>query len=517
MTAIDRRTFLASAGALLVPFTPSARSTSDPFSLGVASGDPIDDGVMLWTRLAPDPLLPGGAMPAEAIEVGWEVAHDEAFQRIVRRGRVQARPEAAHTVHVDVRGLDADRVYWYRFHAGSGRSDAGRSAAGRSDSHVSPIGRTRTAPRPGAPLAECRFAFASCQKYEDGHYTAHRHLASEDVRMVLFLGDYIYEGPSDADAPRRHPLREAMTLDDYRQRYALYRSDPDLQRAHQAFPWLVVWDDHELFNDYAGDVVSRDPRLRARQQAAYQAFAEHMPIRARLAPGHAALQMYRGLALGQLANLSLLDTRQYRSPHACGEGVQRPCAAFRDAGRTMLGTPQERWLFERLRSSRAHWQIVAQQIPFAPVDREAGPGVAYHMDKWAGYPAARERLLDAIAARGRHDTVLLTGDNHNHWVMELRRAADRPEAAPVAHEFLGTSISSTGDGAEQRDTYASILSENPHARYLNSRRGYVRCTVTPREWRTDFRVLPYITRPDAPITTDATFILEHGQSRITRD
>ncbi len=301
MSAIDRRTFLASAGALLVA---PARSTSYPFSLGVASGDPIDDGVMLWTRLAFDPLAPGGAMPGETIEAGWELAHDEGFRKIVRRGRVEARPEAAHTVHVDVRGLDADRVYWYRFHAGPGRSEAGRS-----DTHVSPIGRTCTAPRPGAPLTECRFAFASCQKYEDGHYTAHRHLASEDVRMVLFLGDYIYEGLSDADAPRRHPLREAMTLDDYRQRYALYRSDPDLQRAHQAFPWLVVWDDHELFNDYSGEVVSRDPRLRARQQAAYQAFAEHMPIRARLAPGHATLQMYRGLALGQLANLSLLDTR----------------------------------------------------------------------------------------------------------------------------------------------------------------------------------------------------------------
>lgn len=509
MSVLDRRTFMAVTGAMfVVPHGVSGqrpRFDHYPFSLGVASGDPVPDGVILWTRLAPEPLVGSGMPPGVSVAVQWEVAADEAFRRVVRRGTVTARADAAHTVHVDVRGLESDRWYWYRFRTyGSG---------GPVDS---PTGRTRTAPRPDAAIDEFRFAFASCQRYEDGYYTAHRHMSDEDLRMVLFLGDYVYESVAEPATPRHHGLDEAQTLDDYRRRYALYRSDADLQRAHQSFPWLIVWDDHELLNDFAGQAARRDPRLAARRRAAYQAFAEHMPIRARLARGGDSLQMYRRLAVGRLANICLLDTRQYRSLPACDGGLQDGCADARDPRRTMLGSRQEAWLFDSLRRSPARWQIVAQQVPFATVDREPGPGVSLHMDKWDGYHASRERILDLLAARGRHDTVVLTGDNHNSWLMELRRRTDAESAEPIANEFVGTSISSTGDGADQRDPYACVLSDNPHARYLNSRRGYVRCTVTAREWHTDFRVVPYVSTPDAPVSTDATFVLQHGTARAER-
>jgi len=506
--SIDRRHFLAGAAALLLLPRPSQaqrfRLDRYPFSLGVASGDPTSDGVVLWTRLAPEPLA-GGGMPAVAVDLAWEVATDEHFRRVVRRGTARARPESAHTVHVDVRGLDAGRWYWYRFHV--------RGAGGLVES---PAGRTRTAPRPGSSVDALTLGVASCQRYDDGFYTAHAHLASEDLHLVLFLGDYIYEGAAIAGTPRSHPPTEATTLADYRHRYALYRTDPDLQRAHQSFPWMVTWDDHELFNDYAGQAVRETAGLRARQRAAYQAFVEHMPLRARLAPGWSDLRMYRGLPLGQLANLHMLDTRQYRSAQVCGGGVQRPCDEVNHPDRTILGAAQQRWLLNSLRDSRAHWQVVAQQIPFATVDREAGPGVAHHMDKWDGYPGDRDRLLDAVAARGRHDTVVLTGDNHNHWVMDLTRARAPEGQAPVATEFVCSSISSTGDGEEQRDTYARVLPDNPHARYLNSRRGYLRCVVTPDQWRTDVRIVPYVSRPGAPVATAASFVVERDARRVAR-
>lgn len=505
--AIDRRAFLAGLGAaFIVPRGLAGqrpRYTANPFSLGVASGDPLADRVILWTRLAPHPL--DGGMTPEPVDVQWEVAHDERFTRIVRSGVVTTRAESAHTAHVDVHGLESDRGYWYRFRT-----------YGIGGAIESPAGRTRTAPRADAVVDNYRFAVASCQKYDDGLYTVHRHLADEDASMVVFLGDYIYEGQGDPSAVRPHALTESITLDDYRRRYALHRSDRDLQRAHQAFPWMIVWDDHELFNDYAGQAVSADPAARRRRQAAYQAFAEHMPLRSRLAPGHGSLQMYRQLAIGGLANLCLLDTRQYRSPSACGGGLHRSCPEASAPGRTLLGAQQERWLLNTLRRSETRWQIVAQQIPFAPMDREPGPETAVHMDKWDGYPAARERVLEFLAARGRRDTVVLTGDNHNHWLMDLKpkRAAD--DAAPIASEFIGSSISSTGDGADQREPYSRVLSEMPHARYLNSRRGYMRCVIAHDSWRTDFRVVPFISRPGAPVSTDAAFVLRHGAGRAER-
>jgi alkaline phosphatase D len=486
MPLLTRRGLLSSA-----LYSTQARFPAYPFGLGVASGDPLPDGIVLWTRLLPD----AGTGP---VTVQWELGGDESLRTIVRRGHAIARPEKAHSVHIDVRGLEPHRPYWYRFRA-----------PGPGGGVESPIGRTATAPLPGASPGAYRIASTSCQKYEDGFYTAWRHLAGEEYDLVLFLGDYIYEGAAKPKMPRAHPAHAAMTLADYRERYALYRSDPDLQRAHQSFPWMIVWDDHELFNDYSGAAAGRDPALRARRDAAYQAFFEHMPLR-----GGATRPLYRRLDIGTMARLTMLDTRRYRSPAACGGGLRRACEEALDRRRTLLGAEQERWLYGNLRSSPARWQIVAQQIPFAVVDREAGAGVSLHMDKWDGFDASRERLLRVLEERGRKDTVILTGDNHNAWVMNVARRGEG--ASPVATEFVCTSISSTGDGSAIRKEYAHALAENPHARYLNSRRGYSRHILSSKEWRTEFVTVPWVSKPGAPAGVDAAFVVRQGSTTVER-
>ena len=251
---LSRRTFLAgsasfAAAALLSTHARGAvaavpKFPAYPFSLGVASGDPLPDGVVLWTRLAPQPLEPAGGMPAEAVEVSWQIADDEAMTRIVQSGTATATPEWSHSVHVEVTGLRPERWYWYRFKVGT---------------ELSPTGRTRTAPPPDALPARLRFAFASCQHYETGLYTAYQHMAREDLDLIVHLGDYIYEGAAAADRIRRHPSGLCLTLDDYRLRYAQYKSDPALQAAHAMAPWIVTWDDHEVANNYAGDHVAKRP------------------------------------------------------------------------------------------------------------------------------------------------------------------------------------------------------------------------------------------------------------------
>jgi alkaline phosphatase D len=463
-------------------FAQATRITSDPFPLGVASGDPLPDGIVLWTRLIfNDPQGP--------ITVHWDLSKDESFRTILKHGTVTAHPDHAHCVHVDVRGLEPQHWYWYRFRI-----------AGPGGMVESPTGRTRTAPRANQSLTSYQFAYASCQKYEDGFYTAWQHLAKEDLELVLFLGDYIYQGAAKQNMPRPHPRHEAMTLADYRDRYALYKSDPHLKLAHQSFPFMVIWDDHELSNDYSGQAIDQDPSLQPRRNAAYKAFYEHMPLR-----GGITKPLYRSLDLGTLARLMLLDTRRYKSPLACGGAVKPLCPEATQPARTMLGPTQETWLHRAISTSKAPWQIIAQQIPFAPVDRLPGPDIAYQMDKWDGYPAARQRLTNFLRDRAKSDTVILTGDNHNAWVMQLPN---------VATEFVCTSISSTGDGSSQRKEYAAVLSDNPHARYLNSLRGYTRCTVTPKEWRTTFLTVPYVTRPNALLNREAVFVLHPGSTAL---
>ena len=509
---LSRRGLLGGAGAcaalaMTLPLTSrgvlaNPGFTKYPFSLGVASGEPSPDGVVLWTRLAPEPL-DGGGMPMQPVSVEWEVAADEEMKAVKRKGTTLARPELGHAVHVEVQGLEPGRWYWYRFSSGS---------------VASPIGRTRTAPAANATVERLRFAFASCQHYEKGHYTAHRHLAGEDLELVVFLGDYIYENKAKDGRPRMHDGPEVETLEEYRNRYALYKLDPDLQAAHAAFPWVVTSDDHEVVNDYAGDVdrkheTPRDEFLR-RRAASYQAYYEHMPLRRSAKPSGPNMALYRRLAFGGLAEFNLLDTRQYRTIQPCGEYKDYKnaarCPQALDPSATMLGAVQERWLLEGLGRSRARWNVIAQQVPMMQRIKPRDGEPLFNMDKWDGYPLARKTLLDYFANERPSNPVVLSGDVHANWVGDLLADFDNPGSAIVGAEFVGTSISSGGDGADTTSRGLGIVDANAHLKFYNKQRGYVRCTVTPDRWRADCRVVPFVTRPGAPISTRASFVVENG-------
>lgn len=506
----NRRTLLrASAGMLgglaaLAAAPPQAgsgrpRFAGYPFRLGVASGDPTPDGCVLWTRLAPDPIA-GGGMAAQDVPVDWQVAADEGFGSVVAAGEASAPQALAHSVHVEVTGLQPHRWYFYRFRAGG---------------EISPVGRFRTTPAASTMAAQLRFAFASCQHYETGYYTAYEHMVREDLDLVAHLGDYIYEGPGIEGRVRKHTGDEIVTKDDYRNRYALYRSDPYLQQAHAAFPWVVTWDDHEFDNNYANRIseeegVSVDNFL-TRRANAYQAYYEHMPIGAATKPNGADMRLYRGTEYGRLASFHVLDTRQYRSDQACGDRNIAPCDDVFGASRTLLGSEQARWLDGRLASSNAVWDVLAQQIMVGRVDRAAGDEIAWSMDQWSGYDAARKQLVERLAQPDVANPVVLTGDIHSNWVNDILVDFDRPDDPVTATEFVGTSITSAGDGSRDTDYAESVQRDNPFVRFFNGQRGYVSCTVTPKTWTADYQVMDYVSKPGAPLITRASFVVEEGR------
>jgi alkaline phosphatase D len=508
--SITRRALLGRAGlaggalALAAAGATSARASvarlaDHPFTLGLASGDPRADGVVLWTRLAPDPL-DARALGDAKVGVRWELARDEGFHRVVRRGRTTATPELAHSVHVEVEGLRPSTEYFFRFDAGG---------------HTSAVGRTLTAPARAACPGAYRFAFVSCQDYQDGFFTAYRHLAEEDVQLVVHLGDYIYEGDADPEKPRVHDGPEPVSLDAYRARHALYKTDADLQLAHGRVPFAVTWDDHEVDNDWAGD-TPQDPEEQspeqwlARRAAAFRAFYEHMPVRRRQLPRGAELRLFRRLRVADLATFHVLDTRQYRSrSEPCGYGTGPVCPEVLDPARTMLGERQERWLTRGLERDGARWQVLAQQVPIARLEVAPGPAEELKLDKWDAYPVARARLLQTLERT--ENAVAITGDLHDSWVADLKRDFTDPASPTVGTEFIGTSISSDGDGVEVTEEGAIALAENPHVRFHNGQRGYVTCDVTPDRWTTTFRVVPFVTRPGAPVGTRATFVVDAGR------
>ncbi|HEU5472523.1 MAG TPA: alkaline phosphatase D family protein [Actinophytocola sp.] len=498
---------------------PATADTADPFLLGVASGDPLPDGVILWTRLVRDPL---GTSPISrwAVPVGWQIAEDERCRRVVRSGIAFARPELAHSVHVDVRGLRPGRDYFYRFRVGR---------------EVSPVGRTRTAPARHADPDRLRFGVASCQDFQNGYWPAYNGLAAEDLDLVLHLGDYTYEyDPHSRFPDRNHTTPDTLGLDqlrtlaDYRARHAQYKGDPALRAAHLAFPWVATWDDHEVENNYA-DLVDelevperhQSPEQFALQRAAgYQAYYEHMPIRADLRPGSSGLRIYRRFDYGRLARVNLLDTRQYRTDQPGGFGEDlgpEPPGAGNTAG-TLTGAEQERWLTEGLARSHARWNVVAQQVMTAhtrfPNPTQVPPTIV-NLDQWDGYQPQRERLLRFIAEARVANPVFLAGDIHSTWVNEIKIDSDDPAAPNVAVEFVGTSISSdfpvAFDGPIKQ--FNPIL--NPHVRYFNGlKRGYLRCEITKSHWRTDVRVVDSIETRESPTSTEASFVVESGQPVI---
>ncbi|MEU7097259.1 alkaline phosphatase D family protein [Streptomyces longwoodensis] len=490
----------------------AARIDSDPFTLGIASGDPQPGSVVLWTRLAPAPYQPDGGLPAERIEVDWEVARDPAFATVVSRGTATAHPEFHHSVHVEVAGLDPDRVHYYRFRAGTWLSETGR---------------TRTAPEQGAVVPSVRFALTACQAYQDGYFTAYRHLAEDDVAFVLHLGDYIYEYAVDAVGGARNYTdrtvpslydREAASLEDYRLRYALYKSDPDLRAAHAAHPFVVAFDDHETENNYAGSIPENavpPEEFLLRRAAAYRAYWENQPLRTAQQSVGPDLQLYRRLHWGQLAQFDVLDTRQYRSDQAYGDVAHIPGPESTDPARTMTGATQERWLLDGWRSSRAVWNVVPQQVTFAQRKLDLNPVAKVSMDAWDGYPASRRRILDGAKAAGLDNLMVLSGDVHVGYAFDLKDDFDAPSSRTLGTEIVATSITSGKDGSQRPGNWDTYMSANPHLKFYDGRRGYATVQLGLSRARADFKTVPYVTRPGAAISTAASFVTEVGRQGLT--
>jgi alkaline phosphatase D len=501
-----------SLGAAAVAVPAQARGVqaspvygSYPFSLGVASGDPWPDGVVLWTRLAPRPLE-GGGMPMAVVPVNWEVARDPAFRAVARRGQALARPELGHSVHAEVEGLEPDREYWYRF---------------RSGGEVSQVGRTRTAPAPDRLVDRMRFAVCGCSHYETGLFTAYRRIAQEQFDFVFHTGDYIYEYRADGGRNdgrvRQHRGDEIYTLVDYRNRYALYKSDPDLIAAHRSAPFVVSWDDHETENNYAGefDENGTPPAVfLLRRAAAYQAYYEHMPLRQASFPRGPHMRIYRRLQFGSLIDMNVLDTRQWRSDQACGDGL-KTCPEALDPSRTMLGAEQEAWLFENLAHATGRWTVIGQQVlSFARDFVHVNPDARFNMDVWDGYVAARQRLYARLQETRAPNPIVLSGDVHVHYGAELKMDFAEPRSETIGVEFTNTSISAGGDGADVAGNWEQIRSANPHIRYHSARRGYIACTATPESMRADFRILDRVTVPDAPMRTGGSLVVEAGRPGV---
>ena len=511
---VERRQFLKYMAAVsAIPFS-SCRTTSPvltrpqfedyPFKLSVASGDPEPDGVVIWTRLSPLPL-DGGGMPSESIETFWEVATDEAFGNIVKKGTAIATPQLGHSVHVEVTGLKSAHSYFYRFHAGN---------------DTSPVGRTRTAPAMNSMPNRMRFAFTSCQHYESGYFNSYPHMVEEDLDLIVHLGDYIYEYGGVDNRPRKHLGAEIETLDEYRTRYAQYRLDEMLADAHRLFPWLVTWDDHEFDNNYANLVSEEDgispEKFLARRMNAYQAYYEFMPLRRRSFPQGPHMTLYRDCQYGRLANFHVLDTRQYRTDQPNGDGKKPMSGKALDPQATMLGQRQENWLMGSLARSNAIWNILAQQVMMAPLNRGKGEERRYSMDQWPGYEVSRRRLLEFFHERCIPNPVVLTGDIHVNWVNDLQLNFEKENSPKVGTEFVCTSMSSGGNGGNRITEYERAAEQNDFVRYFNSNRGYVSCDITPDTWTTHFRITPYVNKPKSPIINHASFIVESGHPGAIR-
>ena len=514
----NRREFLRALSALGVTSSLPVRAqvnarprfASYPFTLGVASGYPQPEGFVLWTRLAPLPQAPGGGMAPEVIPVHWEVGRDEALRNIVAAGTAYADPDWAHSVHVEVRGLRPAEPYWYRFSAGDAQSIPAR---------------TQTAPRIGAGLARVRFAVASCQHYEQGYFVAYRHMAADQPELVLHVGDYIYESSWGRALVRRHGTPEPLTLEDYRARYALYKSDPDLQTAHAGCPWLVTWDDHEVENDYASERSENlDPPewFLARRAGAYKAWYEHMPVPREMAPVGPDARIYTRIPYGTLADFHVLDARQFRSLQACprpGRGGSNTvdvaeCDGLAEPARSMLGAAQERWLADGLAASRAHWTLLVQQTPMAQFDQKPGPGRFAWTDGWDGYPTARRRLLEHIRARGLNNVVVLGGDVHSFNVSDLKADFDDPRSPVVAAEFVCTSITSQ---AWPHERLVPLLADNPHIKLADGRRrGYLMVEAARDAMRVELRAVDHVRTRDAGVATLASFHVQDGQPGAVR-
>lgn len=504
---------VATTFSILSPFARSA-GVDYPFTLGVASGDPLPDGFVIWTRLAPlfNAVDCRGGLN-RAVAVRWRVASDAAMTRIVRQGEVMASERFAHSVHVEVVGLEAGRPYWYQFEGLGAQS---------------PVGQSRTAPAVQA-MASARLGFVSCSHWERGYFSAYRHLAAEQPDLVFFLGDYIYDSSYAADSGkiiRAHGSGNAVSLGDYRNRYALYKTDPDLQALHAAAPSVATWDDHEVQNDYANR-WSQDPKIPVAQflqqrAAAYQAFYEHMPLRASSVPKGPDMRIYRRLDYGRLARFHVLDGRQYRSEQPCipasgshqGHIAANTCADLRNPARTMLGWQQEAWLDQGFAQSRAQWNVIAQDLLVAPLTQRdpTSQALGRWTDGWDGYMANRSRMLASIQRHRVNNPVFWGGDIHSFWATDLHVDGSDLDSPIVATEFVGSSVTSDGP---PYDAFSQLLPLNPHVKFFDSRqRGYVSVQLEARQMLTKFRAISDPRDPQAGVSTLKSFVTEPGRAGV---
>ncbi len=476
---------------------------TNPFTLGVASGDPLPDGVVLWTRLAVTPLADNGkgGMSSSTYTLAWQVSRDVRFRTLSRSGTVYATSANAHSVHVEVSGLLPDRVYYYRFKLGS---------------YTSPIGRTRTAPSVTALPASLSMSFVSCAQYEQGWFTAYRRLAEDQPDLILHLGDYQYEYKPSGQAAnvRSHRGPETVTLANYRQRLAQYHSDPDLQAAHAVAPWLVVFDDHEVDNNWADEIpqdAASVPGFMARRAAAFKAYYENMPLRRASIPNGPDMQIYRRLQWGRLANFHMLDTRQFRSDQACGLGdAFKDCADADDPTRSLPGTAQEQWLADGFASSAATWDLIGQQVFFGRRDSTATPDNTVSMDAWDGYRASRSRVIDSWVQAQVRNPIVLSGDVHAHWASEVLSDFTAPDSPVVGSEFVCSSVSSGGDGYDEATGQHPWAAYNPNLRFWTNLRGYVNTKITPQSFTADYRCVPQVKVKGAAAFTRASFVVDDG-------
>ena len=513
---VDRRRFLqrtwsgvsASLSLALMPgydLFAASRFGENPFTLGVASGDPAPDGIVLWTRLAPQPAVPG-SLGKRHIPVRWRVATEPRMRHVIAHGVATAAPELAHSVHVEVEGLRPGRDYFYQFDVRN---------------EESAIGHFRTAPAAHELVSTLRFSFATCQDWSSGYYTAYRDMARQDLDLVLHLGDYTYEyeiGPTTRRGipPPAGFERETVDLHTYRLRHTLYKLDPDLQAAHARFPFVVVWDDHELQNDYSGlapEGGSPSPAFTARRAAAYQAYYEHMPIRSAVARFPSRnLRIFRRLRYGRLAEFLMLDDRQYRTDNPCGDGESMRCEEAIAGTYTMLGRPQERWLESRLARSHASWNIVGQQLLIAELEHATIRPDWFWNDAWDGYPNARRRLLEAVVDTNVSNPVFLTGDWHSTFVNDLKLDFKDPSQRTIATEFVTPAITTGGDDTPYGPYYAPMIPFNPHIQYYEGdRRGYFAATVTPQRMQVDLRFVSSVEDPNGTGHVERSWVVENGR------
>lgn len=508
MVTVNRRLFLASgiaattttAGAIAVPRIAGALNkpavAHDPFTMGVASGEPRPTSVVLWTRLATKPLDIGGGMGSRNVAVQWELATDDKFRTIVARGTETAVPGEGHSVHAEPKGLRSGAEFFYRF---------------KADGFVSPVGRTRTAPAAGTTPAKLKFDFASCQHLEAGWFHAHRYIAADEPDLLVWLGDYMYENHSSGTTVRWYvELDTVDKLNEYRLRYAQHHTDPNLVKARAVAPLVAVFDDHELANNWWGH-GSHWPDTR--KQSAFQAFWENMPLPKAMKPSGPAIPLYRRLDWGTLATFYMMDTRQYRWKQAPGGS----CKEITRSDRTLTGAAQERWLLDQFGKQTARWNLLGQQVFYAQRDTDGRTGTCdVSTDSWDGYRASRNRITKGWIDRKLRNPVVLTGDVHKHWANNLRLNYFDHSSPLVGAELVTSSITSGGDGA---NTVPGGLKNNPHLGYIGNHRGYVRVTATASELTGEFMKVSSVTQHDpakVKLTVNRKYVVRNGVPGLKR-